>query len=248
MTTLWQRLGRAARDRSTQGLALVFVEAKYFDEEREKAEGRKRHRREQALKRKGKMSSIHPPPLKRARVFSRQSITPLSPSGRSNAPDVDPQSANADLTFIAASVRESGTLVESEIRDLQHDVELAVDIAQIDEDEDLSSGGEDSDEDLEVTHHEDEAQPEEISHVQDEATTEELWESRRHLYQEHAREKMAASRAVVKRQNQDLDPELMDFVNAEHRGLGCRRKPIKIFFSSDKACKYLLVDYVIHER
>lgn len=38
MTTLWQRLGRAVRDHLLEGIGLVFVVAKYFDEERDKAD------------------------------------------------------------------------------------------------------------------------------------------------------------------------------------------------------------------
>lgn len=67
--------------------------------------------------------------------------------------------------------------------------------------------------------------------------TGDLCEIRRQLYQEHAREKFGASKAVAKRQVEELDPELMDFINAKYRGLGCRRTPIKLYFGSDEACE-----------
>ena len=41
--TLWQRLGRGARDRSLCATALIFVESKYFDDEKAKAQ-EQRHR------------------------------------------------------------------------------------------------------------------------------------------------------------------------------------------------------------
>ncbi|KIP02702.1 hypothetical protein PHLGIDRAFT_78720, partial [Phlebiopsis gigantea 11061_1 CR5-6] len=42
MDTLWQRFGRAARDAKREAIAILFVEAKYFDEDREKATERAR--------------------------------------------------------------------------------------------------------------------------------------------------------------------------------------------------------------
>ena len=38
LKTLWQRIGRAVRDLSLTGMAIVFVEAKYFDETRARRE------------------------------------------------------------------------------------------------------------------------------------------------------------------------------------------------------------------
>ncbi|THH15915.1 hypothetical protein EUX98_g9385 [Antrodiella citrinella] len=40
LATLWQRLGRGARDRSLVAVAIIFVEGKFFDEERKRAKER----------------------------------------------------------------------------------------------------------------------------------------------------------------------------------------------------------------
>ena len=50
MDTLWQRFGRAARDLARKGLAILFVDAKLFDEEREEAARRAEKRKEAAAR------------------------------------------------------------------------------------------------------------------------------------------------------------------------------------------------------
>jgi superfamily II DNA or RNA helicase len=42
--TLWQRLGRAARNKNVMGTGLLFAEKEYFDDEREARAIRKTHR------------------------------------------------------------------------------------------------------------------------------------------------------------------------------------------------------------
>lgn len=74
---------------------------------------------------------------------------------------------------------------------------------------------------------------------EDNARTEFL-ESRREAYKEHAKETTLAakskSKALVKKYVlPELDPELMDFVNAHMRGFSCRLEPIKLAFGSDTA-------------
>lgn len=51
MCALWQRFGRAARDRDLEAVAIFLVEAKFFDEEREKAKMRKQIREDKKRKR-----------------------------------------------------------------------------------------------------------------------------------------------------------------------------------------------------
>ncbi|CDO76692.1 hypothetical protein BN946_scf184975.g1 [Trametes cinnabarina] len=51
LNTLWQRFGRAARDPSKEALAVLLVDAKYFDEEKEAARKRVEKRREAAIAR-----------------------------------------------------------------------------------------------------------------------------------------------------------------------------------------------------
>ncbi len=51
LSTLWQRFGRAAREPGREALAVLFVEAKYFDEERAEVERRTVRRREMAEQR-----------------------------------------------------------------------------------------------------------------------------------------------------------------------------------------------------
>ncbi len=50
MNTLWQRFGRAARDLNREAVAVLFVDAKYFDDEREEAAKRAQKRKENATK------------------------------------------------------------------------------------------------------------------------------------------------------------------------------------------------------
>lgn len=66
MTTLWQRLGRAVRDQKLEGIGVVFVEAKYFDEEKERLEKARARRREK--KRKAETNKPATKATKRART------------------------------------------------------------------------------------------------------------------------------------------------------------------------------------
>ncbi|KAI9066924.1 P-loop containing nucleoside triphosphate hydrolase protein [Trametes sanguinea] len=48
LDTLWQRFGRAARGQGREGVAILYAEAKYFDEERQEAAKRAEKRRKKA--------------------------------------------------------------------------------------------------------------------------------------------------------------------------------------------------------
>ncbi len=50
INVLWQRVGRAARGPGTQGVAVILVDAKHYDEEKDLAEGRAQKRIEAAAK------------------------------------------------------------------------------------------------------------------------------------------------------------------------------------------------------
>ncbi len=50
LNTLWQRFGRAARDLNREAVAVLFVDARYFDDEREEAAKRAQKRKENASK------------------------------------------------------------------------------------------------------------------------------------------------------------------------------------------------------
>ena len=57
LATLWQRFGRAVRDRNLAGTALLFAEKDYFDDERVAKEAR-RTQRERTRKRKAKDAGL----------------------------------------------------------------------------------------------------------------------------------------------------------------------------------------------
>lgn len=54
LNTLWQRFGRAARDPSLDAIAILFVEAKYFDDEKEKKTRAQKRKAEQQLEKQRK--------------------------------------------------------------------------------------------------------------------------------------------------------------------------------------------------
>ncbi|KAJ3559557.1 hypothetical protein NM688_g273 [Phlebia brevispora] len=167
MCALWQRLGRGGRNQSLEATAIVFVEAKYFDTERQRKEARKRSRREKTNKRKRKKRD-------------------------------DGQRDEA---------REGGELHGQEEGD--SDVELE-DAPGTDEnrimDPDEVPGG---------------------------LLPEEILEARKLLYAEQARQEK--SNGMKRKQTDQLDMELDDFINADIRGLQCRRNVVRAFLGSDKA-------------
>ncbi|CDO72245.1 hypothetical protein BN946_scf184970.g97 [Trametes cinnabarina] len=57
LDSLWQRFGRAARDPNREAIAVLFADAKYFDEEREAARKRAEKRRQAALARAERVES-----------------------------------------------------------------------------------------------------------------------------------------------------------------------------------------------
>lgn len=54
LNTLWQRFGRAARDPSLDAVAILFVEGKYFDDEKDKRTRAQKRKAEQELERQRK--------------------------------------------------------------------------------------------------------------------------------------------------------------------------------------------------
>lgn len=72
MCTLWQRLGRAARNRALFAIAIIFVESKYFDSERARKEARKQKKLENGKNKHKQMDSALTHPCK------RRQTTPLA--------------------------------------------------------------------------------------------------------------------------------------------------------------------------
>lgn len=78
LNTLWQRFGRATRDPDLEAVAILFVEAKYFDEEREKKTRSQKRKAEQQLERQ----------KKKARTKSASQPSSSRESGHPQAVDV----------------------------------------------------------------------------------------------------------------------------------------------------------------
>lgn len=218
MTTLWQRIGRAARDRSLDATAIVFVEAKYFDEYQHEKQLKKAKRREKAA-RKRKAEETDTTPSKRMRIATTvpTSGTPSTiPVVRGNVPlPLRPiPLPNNPPPFDIATIR--------------------------DEDQETASEEESEDEDDGVEG------PEPTEPVADQVRAVpntnqhggtpdvDLLERRRQEYADKAREKKRVVKGG-KKADEELDPEVMDFVNADWRGLGCRRVPVKLVFRCEKA-------------
>lgn len=147
MCTLWQRFGRAARDPDLEGTAMLLVEPKHLDEEREKkvvrAEAKKRKAENQGL----------PKTTKRRAVPSKTGQPP-------------------------------------------HAIPVAHAVAPQDEDE-----------------------------------------KRRVLYTAKKGKSVSSTEVVKVERKREIEVAMDDMINAKKRGLGCRRKPLRLFFSSDRACK-----------
>lgn len=88
MCTLWQRLGRGARDRDLTATTYVFVEKKYIDSEREKAAKRKAAR-EQTKKRKRTETRDEEPAQKWRRVGDTGLATRVSVQAETETPEID---------------------------------------------------------------------------------------------------------------------------------------------------------------
>ena len=82
LTTLWQRFGRAARNKDLEGTAILFAEKDHFDEERAAKQMRKEQRKRKATK-----SVTSPRPAKRSNThrLTTAAITPEIPHSGENA-------------------------------------------------------------------------------------------------------------------------------------------------------------------
>lgn len=201
MTALWQRLGRAVRDRRLEGIGVLFAEAKYFDDEREAKKSRK--------SRKRKPVSAQPTTPRKRQCQTLPDLEPLSPSKLVNrttlltgtGPAEDEGAAIVD-DFEAEEVPDSEPEQDDAVEEETLDDTVAGTVAGVGE------------------------------AVRDDGSEAQAFiEIRRQLYDEHAKGK--ASTAIVKSKEKELDLELQDFINADTRKLGCRRIPIKAFFSAD---------------
>lgn len=219
MCSLWQRLGRAARKRSLEAIALILVEAKYFDDERAKKTLNKAKKNARNLKkRKLTVDNTSHTPAKRTRqARTSNTLKPSTPVreilapyqyANSNVPNLEecaidpmpelPETDNSDDSWESEEEGEERKPLNG--RTVEHDVITCSPVLQT-------------------------------------ASVEDLTAIRRQMYLESSKGKVL--RAVVKKKDPDaeLDIELMDLVNARERGLGCRRLPIWSFFSSNFACR-----------
>ncbi|KAI5980764.1 P-loop containing nucleoside triphosphate hydrolase protein [Pisolithus albus] len=84
LETLWQRFGRAVRNRELTGMAVLFAEKDYFDENRALRAARK-EKRDSARKRKEEQTLLSDRPCKRAAILaadgSRMAVNLMSRSG-----------------------------------------------------------------------------------------------------------------------------------------------------------------------
>lgn len=230
MTTLWQRLGRAVRDRRLEGIGLVFVEAKYFDEERERAESakaaRQKRKADKSLKTKAKRARITGPPLSPSKSVNTASGV------LATQVNIGVNHEWAVSTTVATSTSLGQTITGTRGEDVQYD-----DIADSNpSDEDIDQANDDEDPQVINTV----AQVLAATDVDTAHSPDNLIETRKQAYEEYAKGQAGASKALIKRQTQELAPELMDFVNAATRAnIGCRRVPIKAFFDTNTACESL---------
>ena len=95
VAVLWQRFGRAARNKALTGTAILFAEKEYFDEERVAKDARRRQR-EETRKRKAsaKSSTVSLPQAKRIRQTETSSGIALKDSLASNHPGLPKGSEN----------------------------------------------------------------------------------------------------------------------------------------------------------
>lgn len=80
LNTLWQRFGRAVWDLTRNGVAILFVEGKYIDEEKEKAVARAEKAKE-ARKRKAARAPASPHRAKVARLANTTNIVDSGGAG-----------------------------------------------------------------------------------------------------------------------------------------------------------------------
>lgn len=95
LDTLWQRFGRAARGPGTEAIAVLIVEPKYFDEEKEKAakradkrkddEAKKAAAKEQSKRKRGEDEEAADRPTNRARTVTVDVPTAVSANQESSS-------------------------------------------------------------------------------------------------------------------------------------------------------------------
>lgn len=222
MCTLWQRIRRAARDRSLDAIAVVFVEAKYFDEYQE----------EKAAVKKRKVANTHPeaPPPKRLHVAEDQSTAglPLVSTSCTNIPVQSPSQIPPNRPSIPCNLPTNG---QPDPPTTDTDVESN---ASNDEDVEKEDEGEEDDEIVHAREGDGMASSIRERNCEEVMPDMSFLESRRQAYADTARRKKAATKGA-KKAEEELDPEVMDFVNAGRRGLGCHRVPVKLVFRSEDA-------------
>lgn len=109
LNTLWQRFGRAACDPMLWAVAVLLVEPKFFDEEKEKAKTRVEKR---AVKRMA-AELTKEGPSKRARTVTAQTAAPPASAAQSSSVDAVPVS-NQDLERSVESAAEGNDEAETE--------------------------------------------------------------------------------------------------------------------------------------
>lgn len=220
MCTLWQRLGRAARDRLLQGTAIVFVDKTHFDSEREKSARRKVSAEARARKPKAvlEVSEPHSEPFKRQRTVSDTAL----------------EEGNTQLTIPTTLEMITHSDLEEEVvtRPNEDELELEEGLVREGEAEDeLPESGLNKPDDIIMEFSADSEQ------FTPPTNNSKLLEARRTEYVNAARMRKAIQPKPTqsRRKIEPLAPELQDFVNAAERGLGCRRVPVQLTFNSDKA-------------
>jgi superfamily II DNA/RNA helicase len=110
MCTLWQRFGRAARDRALVGRALFLVEPKHFDDEKDKAAIQKEKNIQQSVKRKRKDSGVPGPTKKAAHCVADGPNKPIpSKIVAADQPESTMRKGGGDLEAAMEEVINAGT-------------------------------------------------------------------------------------------------------------------------------------------
>jgi superfamily II DNA/RNA helicase len=198
--TLWQRIGRAARDQSLQGTGLIFVDKAHFDDVKEAREHSKslrkarKHIKEEAVSR-----TLDPPRLDTGDITAmeieetEENLSSDNENDGDAAMEVDDRCRDIDEEPITIDVLTASNRPVP----LPEGALLGLDPMMLD--------------------------------------------ARRLEYFRAARSKLVVAESTKhakKRKVEELGPDLQDIVNADRRGLKCRRLPITLAFSSDKAGAY----------
>lgn len=107
VSTLWQRLGRAGRNRSIEATALFLVEKEYFDEEKAKKEERKKSKTEKQKRKRGDKDQQFS--NKRAQGLNEAQITINVSETNQETPLQDLASSSSDTDDISEQLRERYT-------------------------------------------------------------------------------------------------------------------------------------------